>query len=496
MERTKNNLNLTIIWTILLGAGMTFMILNNTHEGVWCDEAVSAEIINHPFIDLLSFNPPDSHPPLYYVMLKVFSTVFGNSVFALRAFSALGIFALALLGFGPVKKIIGEKGGLIFSFLVFITPASLSYGQEIRMYSWAAFFVTGSLIYGYLCLKEPKTRRWIVYAGFLIASCYIHYYAMAAAVFINVAVGAVVLGGKNKTEIRRFITGSLIVIAVCMPSLIHLFTFVSHSDMITWIPPITTKTLIRVFAYPFGIKLDQQPIFAMLAFLTLFILALWGAYMGKKTGKQNVFMQITALMAFIGPVAVGVIYSLLVQPAFVSRYVLPMYGLILLSAAYSLSLIKNKICAVFCAIIFLLCCPQLISIEKNRYNLPSNQAYEYIRENIRPDDCFIHTNIFTLNPMAYYFPLHSHFNDNICTNTPDIFAAPYIDAILGNDMDAFLENKKNIWVINDSTKMDKTELEEWLKSKGLKLTGSIKEFKASHSWVNISLCRAEKSVKK
>jgi hypothetical protein len=63
-------------------------------------------------------------------------------------------------------------------------------------------------------------------------------------------------------------------------------------------------------------------------------------------------------------------------------------------------------------------------------------------------------------------------------------------------MDAFLENKKNIWVINDSTKMDKTELEEWLKSKGLKLTGSIKEFKASHSWVNISLCRAEKSVEK
>jgi hypothetical protein len=62
-------------------------------------------------------------------------------------------------------------------------------------------------------------------------------------------------------------------------------------------------------------------------------------------------------------------------------------------------------------------------------------------------------------------------------------------------MDAFLENKKNIWVINDSTKMDKTELEEWLKSKGLKLTGSIKEFKASHPG-STSLFAGRKSLLK
>jgi uncharacterized membrane protein len=62
------------------------------------------------------------------------------------------------LGVGPVRKIFGNKAGMILAFLVYTTPVCLSYGQEIRMYSWAAFFVTGSMLFGYIALTGRLQR--------------------------------------------------------------------------------------------------------------------------------------------------------------------------------------------------------------------------------------------------------------------------------------------------------------------------------------------------
>jgi 4-amino-4-deoxy-L-arabinose transferase-like glycosyltransferase len=46
---------------------------------------------------------------LYYA--KAFCSVFGNTEFALRLFSALGAVALAALGAGPVKRVFGKTTG-------------------------------------------------------------------------------------------------------------------------------------------------------------------------------------------------------------------------------------------------------------------------------------------------------------------------------------------------------------------------------------------------
>jgi len=102
-----------------------------------------------------------SHPPLYYLALHIFRLIFGNSVFSLRTFSVLGAVALAAWGIGPVKRALGNRVGIIYTIITFALPITLSMAQETRMYTWAAFWVTGSALYGFLAYKEGHLRDWI-----------------------------------------------------------------------------------------------------------------------------------------------------------------------------------------------------------------------------------------------------------------------------------------------------------------------------------------------
>lgn len=147
-----------ILWGTLLILEIIVIFAGITHEGVWLDEACSVGIIRHPLPEIWNYVKTDSHPPLYFYLLKLFSLLFGNSVLALRAFSALGILALFLLGIGPVRRACNKTTGLLFSFLVTVTPIYLAIAREIRMYSWAVFWSPGAcfmLIWPFPKIKKP-----------------------------------------------------------------------------------------------------------------------------------------------------------------------------------------------------------------------------------------------------------------------------------------------------------------------------------------------------
>jgi hypothetical protein len=47
------------------GCGITFLIINNTHDGIWNDEVYSAAYASHSIPRLLELVKWDSHPPQY-----------------------------------------------------------------------------------------------------------------------------------------------------------------------------------------------------------------------------------------------------------------------------------------------------------------------------------------------------------------------------------------------------------------------------------------------
>lgn len=492
---TKNmpDIHITLAWIILMAAGMTFLILNNTHEGISSGEAVSAQIIKHPVIELMKFLPPDSQSPLYYLMLKAFSLIFGESIFVLRIFSAMGTFALAGLGFFRVRKIFGEKEGLAFSFLVFATPAFLTCSQEIEMYTWAAFFVTGCFIYGYMCVKENLTKDWIVYSAFFLAACYTHYYAMAAVAIINTSIAVILLSQKEERKISKFAYFTVVNIEFCFPAIIHIKTLIGFKELAAWIPHTAPGSGISALIYPFSLETYKQLIMAAAAFICLFVLIMWGVYAGKKAQKPNVFIPVVGAVTFLLPTFCGIVLSLTIWPALYMSYIVPMLGVFLLSVTYAMSFLNKRRSIIICTVILILFLPQLTSIENGRFNGPITETAEYIKLSIQKEDCLIHTEYLTVEPLAYYFPSNSHFKfTESIPNYQQRHDIPYIDVSMGRDINSYLKrhkNKKNIWIVNDSCAFNRSELAKWLEAKGFKLKGRIKEFKLPDSKLTISVCK-------
>ena len=75
-----------ILWgEALLIIGFTIMLCFN--YDVWLDEAFTGIFIRSNFYDMIKATAMDVHPPLYYVLLKLFAMVFGYHIPALKIFS-------------------------------------------------------------------------------------------------------------------------------------------------------------------------------------------------------------------------------------------------------------------------------------------------------------------------------------------------------------------------------------------------------------------------
>lgn len=141
--------------------------LVSLNQSLWLDEATTAKVISHfSYLDIiLKFSPADFHPPLFYLMEKLWTTIFGLSEVSLRMpsviFSLLAGYVVYLIG----KKIKNEKVGIISSVLFLVNPLVMYYSQEARMYMMAVFFCT-LILYAFIDInnnKKVSSRSWFIF---------------------------------------------------------------------------------------------------------------------------------------------------------------------------------------------------------------------------------------------------------------------------------------------------------------------------------------------
>jgi len=125
------------------------------NQSLWMDEAISALAIKgHSFLGLITnFAPGDTHPPLFYFILKSWASIFGYSEISLRLPSvilgAMTIPVVYLIG----KRLAGEKVGIFSALLIATSGLHIYYSQEARMYALSTFLVSMA-IYFFLKVKE------------------------------------------------------------------------------------------------------------------------------------------------------------------------------------------------------------------------------------------------------------------------------------------------------------------------------------------------------
>ena len=101
----KNKKTIIIIFFIILFI-ITFLslLIQINHESIWYNEAHTIAIIKNKFLDILKIISYNFKPPLYFIMLKIITLIFGESLIVVRLFSLSGTLALMSLGLFPIRK--------------------------------------------------------------------------------------------------------------------------------------------------------------------------------------------------------------------------------------------------------------------------------------------------------------------------------------------------------------------------------------------------------
>lgn len=94
---------------LILILGIAFILISAFHSEVWFDEAYTMALIKHNYSEIIRIDMNDVHPVLYYLLLKLFTGIFGESIIACRIFSVLAGIIMAILGFTHIRKDFGAK---------------------------------------------------------------------------------------------------------------------------------------------------------------------------------------------------------------------------------------------------------------------------------------------------------------------------------------------------------------------------------------------------
>lgn len=147
--------------TLILLAGFIFRVVS-INQSLWLDEATTALVSKMTIVDMFTkFLPADFHPPLYYLILKFWTFVFGYSEISLRMPSVFFGLGIVFLVYKITKLLFGGNSAKIAAFLSATSGLLIYYSQEARMYSMAAFLITLSI---YLFLQ----KKWIYFSIVLV----------------------------------------------------------------------------------------------------------------------------------------------------------------------------------------------------------------------------------------------------------------------------------------------------------------------------------------
>ncbi len=200
--------NLTFAWrwtpALFLGAGALLLTAARLRfaatEPLWFDESFSLAIISRP--DWATFWREvylDSNGPGYYLLLRLWSEVFGTSNLALRVPSLLAVLAAAALPLLARARTLDREAALTWAALIFAWWG-VGFFLDARCYAVLLAVATLQCLTFARLMERPGRRRAVAWAAVAAAAILLHYYA----VFLGLAQGLIYLARHRWAAVRTW----------------------------------------------------------------------------------------------------------------------------------------------------------------------------------------------------------------------------------------------------------------------------------------------------
>lgn len=310
---------------VALGAVPRFFRIGE--ESLWIDEAYSLRLATASgFGEIARATAGDVHPPLYYWLLHLWGGVFGDSVAALRAMSAVASLATIPLVHAIARPFAGGSGALFAAALFAISPYHVWYAQEMRMYAPLVLFECAMALCALRIAvpsedsaasssgeeRRSRMRRSVAWFGLCVASVaaiLTHFYFPFLCAG---AAGVLAWGGAVRPERRREIaTGFVLWTGACLaaaaPGVRQAWSRATEGT-IDWIPPLsldTARGILHAFAY--GVFLHPKPAWWLWVPTATIGIALAAAAFGRRAEAGSSLVPVGILFAatFVLPILVS-----------------------------------------------------------------------------------------------------------------------------------------------------------------------------------------------
>lgn len=249
-----------VIWFAILYVSLVF------NYNVWTDEAFTIQLLKGNFVDITVGTARDVHPPFYYYYLKVFTAIFGDSLWAMKIASIPPLIATLALGPTVIKKKFGDVAGFLYTIFLACIPCTMEFSVQIRMYSIAILCVTVCGLFAYLAFDEGKKRYFVIVGIAGVIAAYTHYFAFVAVVVIVGLLFLAILIWNRK----RFASWIIMAVGMIIAYLPWTPTFIRQVTTVRanyWIPEITAETIWGYSVWTFGLTISPLIVIVFLIML-------------------------------------------------------------------------------------------------------------------------------------------------------------------------------------------------------------------------------------
>ncbi|MCR4791461.1 MAG: glycosyltransferase family 39 protein [Lachnospiraceae bacterium] len=312
----------------------------------WVDTAFSVDLIRLPIREMLAATAVNEHPPFYYLFGKFVTTILGDRPASFRATGFIPYLGILILAHTYVRKHFGIVPAIIITAFASLTPTSVIYVMETRMYELGCFLMLAAFLsmHQLMCYAdERRNGKWILFYFLSMMTAYTHYYLTVAVCILYLSL--ILFCIVNRKDIARCMICSVLAILSYLPWLgVMLKNFgVRAGDW--WAEGFSgfDESMCEIF----GLKRFYLPALFFAAVLVCGKVV-ESRHIRKKTasgdsasltsgdgrekqsgsekpaGRAMLWFLITGILVIALVMAVGALVSILVRPLFLSRYVYPL----------------------------------------------------------------------------------------------------------------------------------------------------------------------------
>jgi len=331
--------NIFILILLLLFITVLLRLFHLNFEDYWFDELTSFWLADPRISDQNTYvqrylNPGQPDQITFYFFLKYFFKIFGYSDVVGRYFSFIfGSLAIPIIVYSSFK-IKSNNSFLFLFFLLSINTYLITYSQEVRVYS-LFLFISSINIFLFIKLTNDISQKseWYLYLSFLISNILntsLHIFAFLIAV--SQIVFLLYLYYSNKSNHSKLIMTTLLSVLFGLAFNYEFIFF--KSDVITWISPLESKFFLDFFFS----KFFGSKIMGAIYLLTLIYLLVKFKFLISTKNRNLFFLLILTIFTYLIPI----IYTLLVRPILIDRYIIFVLIPILILISHLIWSLKNK----------------------------------------------------------------------------------------------------------------------------------------------------------